>query len=82
MGNIVIRRPGSGGGEAAPPVIVQGALLGQLGWLGCGGCGSSADELLGQLGWLGCGGTGVAAALMSDCCWAGWGGVGRVWQQR
>lgn len=24
VGNIVIRRPGSGGGEAAPPVIVQG----------------------------------------------------------
>lgn len=26
VGNIVIRRPGSGGGEAAPPVIVQGHI--------------------------------------------------------
>ncbi len=25
VGNIVILRPGSGGGESAPPVIVQGA---------------------------------------------------------
>lgn len=27
MGNIVIRRAGSGGGEAAPPVIIQGGCL-------------------------------------------------------
>ena len=29
VGNIVIRRPGSGGGEDAPPVIVQGGSLGR-----------------------------------------------------
>jgi hypothetical protein len=27
VGNIVIRRPGSGGGENAPPVIIQGDCL-------------------------------------------------------
>lgn len=27
-GNLVIKRPGSGGGEAAPPVVIQGGCRG------------------------------------------------------
>ena len=45
VGNIVIRRPGSGGGEDAPPVIVQGGLAGGGGTGGCGGAGQAAARI-------------------------------------